>query len=37
MRLSERIKNQDGRAGYLLMWLVGMPLPLIVVFYLIFH
>ena len=37
MRLSQRIKNQDGRAGYLPMWLLGVPLPLILVLYLVFH
>lgn len=31
------IRNQDGKAGYLLMWLLGVPLPLLLVFYLFFH
>jgi hypothetical protein len=33
----QRIRNQDGKAGYLLMWLLGVPLPLLLVFYLFFH
>ncbi len=30
-------RNQNGKAGYLLMWLLGVPLPLLLVLYLFFH
>jgi len=33
----ERINDQSGKAGYLLMWLLGIPIPLLLVFYLFFH
>ena len=35
--MTERLRNQKGRAGYLLLWLVGVPLPLVLVLYLLFH
>lgn len=37
MNLPTRIKNQEGKAGYLLMWLLGVPLPVLLVLYLIFR
>jgi hypothetical protein len=32
-----RIQNQQGRVGYALMWLLGVPLPVLLVLYLIFR
>ena len=32
----ERI-NESGKAGYLLLWLLGIPLPLLLLAYLIFN
>jgi len=33
----ERIDDQSGKAGYLLLWLLGVPIPLLLVVYLVFH
>jgi hypothetical protein len=33
----DRIQNEDGKVGYVLMWLLGVPLPLILVLFLIFR
>ena len=36
-RILERICSmQDGKVGYALMWLLGVPLPLLVIWYFIF-
>jgi hypothetical protein len=35
--MRERIHNQNGRVGYLLLWLIGIPLPIVLVLYLLFH
>jgi len=37
MKSLDRLRAQDGKAGYLLMWLLGVPLPLLLVLYLIFR
>lgn len=31
----ERLQNEDGKVGYLLLWLLGIPLPIILVLFLI--
>ena len=36
MRANERMRHQDDRAGFPL-WLLGVPLPLFLVLYLLFH
>ena len=36
MPVRERI-NESGKAGYLLLWLLGVPLPLLLLAYLIFN
>lgn len=33
----ERLQNEDGKVGYLLLWLLGIPLPIILVLFLIFR
>lgn len=33
----ERFRDQQGRVGYVLMWLLGVPLPLVLILYLIFR
>lgn len=35
--MSERIQNEQGKAGYLLLWLLGVPIPLLLVLFLIFR
>ena len=37
MYLPKRLQNEEGKAGYLLMWLIGVPLPVLLVLYLIFR
>jgi hypothetical protein len=37
MMFPERLVDESGKAGYLLLWLLGVPLPLLVVLYLVFH
>lgn len=37
MTVLRRARNQDGGIGYVLLWLVGLPLPLVLVLYLLFH
>ena len=37
MYLPKRIENEKGRVGYLLMWLVGVPLPIVLVLFLLFR
>jgi len=32
-----RIQNEQGKVGYALMWLLGVPLPVLLVLYLIFR
>jgi hypothetical protein len=37
MRLSNvlsRLKSEEGRAGYILLWLLGVPLPVLFLIYL---
>lgn len=29
--------SESGKAGYLLLWLLGVPLPLLIVLYLVFN
>lgn len=31
------LQNQQGKIGYVLMWLIGIPLPIVVILYLFFH
>jgi hypothetical protein len=33
----QRVRNQDGGVGYVLLWLIGLPLPIVVVLYLLLH
>jgi hypothetical protein len=33
----ERLHNENGKVGYLLLWLLGIPLPVILVLFLIFR
>ena len=35
--MKERLPNQAGRIGSVLLWLVGVPLPAVMVLYLLFH
>lgn len=37
MTAIERLNDTSGRAGYLLLWLLGVPLPVLLVLYLIFR
>ena len=37
MTVLRRARNQDGGIGYVLLWLIGLPLPLVLVLYLLFH
>jgi len=32
-----RIQSESGKAGYALLWLLGVPLPVLLVMYLIFR
>lgn len=29
------IKNEEGKVGWLLLWLVGVPVPILLIFFLI--
>jgi hypothetical protein len=33
----DRINNENGKLGYLLLWLLGVPLPILLVLFLIFR
>jgi len=33
MKHLERLTNQSGEAGYLLMWLLGVPVPVLLAVY----
>jgi len=33
----ERIRNSKGRIGYALLWLVGVPLPIVLALYVLLH
>lgn len=35
--MTEHIQNEHGKVGYLLLWLLGVPLPLLLVLFLIFR
>lgn len=35
--LMNRIDNEQGKVGYALLWLLGVPLPVLLVLYLIFR
>jgi hypothetical protein len=37
MMTTARVRNQEGRVGYILMWLLGVPIPVLLVLYLLFH
>ena len=37
MNVPKRLENEDGKIGYLLMWLVGVPLPIVLVLFLLFR
>lgn len=37
MKDEETRDHQSGKAGYLLLWLLGVPLPLLLILYLIFR
>lgn len=37
MTASRRVQNEKGGIGYVLLWLVGLPLPLVLILYLFFH
>jgi hypothetical protein len=32
--LRETLRSEDGRAGYILAWLLGVPLPILLIIYL---
>lgn len=31
--MANDFKNQEGRAGWILLWLLGVPLPILLVLY----
>ncbi len=33
----QRARNQEGRVGYILLWLLGVPIPVLLVLYLFFR
>lgn len=35
MNSIEKIVSQSGKAGYMLLWLLGVPLPILLIIYLI--
>ena len=35
--IARGVRNPDGRIGYVLMWLLGVPIPVLLVLYLLFH
>lgn len=35
--MKEPLTNEKGAIGYLLLWLIGLPLPLLILLYLIFR
>jgi hypothetical protein len=37
INVTDVIKNEDGKAGYLFAWLLGVPASVLFVIYLIFH
>jgi hypothetical protein len=32
-RLKNLMKNEDGKIGYILMWLIGVPVPILLIIY----
>ena len=32
-----RVRDEDGAIGYLLLWLIGIPLPILIILFLIFR
>jgi len=34
-RLKARLKTAPGKAGWILLWLIGVPVPLLLIFFLI--
>ncbi len=36
-QMLNRVQNEDGAIGYLLLWLIGIPLPLLIILFLIFR
>jgi len=34
MKQLEKIANESGKAGYILLWLLGVPLPILLIIYL---
>lgn len=37
MRTAERLHDERGGMGYVLLWLIGIPIPVLVLLYLFFH
>lgn len=38
MKAIASVQNEDGRAAsYVLLWLLGVPLPVLLILYLLFH
>jgi hypothetical protein len=37
MHAPERLRNEKGGMGYVLLWLIGIPIPVLVLLYLFFH
>lgn len=35
--MNARLKNENGAIGYILLWLVGIPLPIILILFLLFR
>lgn len=33
MSLSERFRRQEGRIGYILLWVLGVPIPILLIVY----
>jgi len=33
--MEEMLKNQFGKIGYIILWLLGVPIPVLIVIYLI--
>jgi hypothetical protein len=37
MKPTTRIENEEGKAGYILLWLLGVPIPVLLLFYILFN
>jgi len=34
MKVSKIFRNQEGKIGYILLWLIGVPIPVLILVYL---